>query len=360
MKVTASKFLLLWATTLCGLSILFGAVSVAHADISQPTYTGQSNNFYYNLNSNVTVFQNLGAGFSGEITEMAAVVMQTHISGANLSMAIYCYTDDFYLTGCGKSATTTDTFFTGGDQWATTTLPTPYTMDPTRTYRLAIAIDGVNSGDDVYVFGTNLAVWGGGAALPGDASAQGTVAALAFNLSGNNFFGDPSGASFGDISTSTIAGDSLFGEGASSTLALISERCSGSNIFAEALCSAFSFMFLPSTETLEAFTGIPEVAAERFPFSWIYGVKSEIESLSVSSTTAMTALAYNYANLGIGSTTPMGNILPNIEVFSKNTIETYISPGLWANFQTLIAAGMWLSFFFFEFNRARRLAHKHT
>jgi len=359
MKTVPRNVLLLWAIVFAGLFLFAG---VARADISQPVNSGGSNHFYYNLNSNVTVFQNLGAGFSGDITEMAAVVAQTNVAGADLTMAIYCFTDDFYLTGCGKSATTTATFIqtSGGFTWATTTLATPYTMDPTRTYRLSVAIDGVNAGDDVYVAGTNLAVWGGGAALPGDASVQGTVAAIAFNLSGNNFFGDPTGASFGDISTSTIAGDSLFGEGASSTLALISERCAGSNIFAEALCSAFSFMFLPSTETLEAFTGIPEVAAERFPFSWIYGVKSEIESLSVSSTTAMTALAYNYANLGIGSTTPMGNILPNIEVFSKNTIETYISAGLWANFQTLIAAGMWLSFFFFEFNRARKLAHKHT
>jgi hypothetical protein len=143
------------------------------------------------------------------------------------------------------------------------------------------------------------------------------------------------------------------------TLASSTAQCNSGNLFTDGMCAAGTFLLIPNVDILNGFFSIPTQAATKFPFSWIYGVKTEFDSLSVSSTTAMTTLSYNLHDLGIGSTTSMGNILPNTEVFSKNTIETYISPTLWASFQTLMAAALWLSFFWFEFNRARRMARPH-
>jgi len=162
---------------------------------------------------------------------------------------------------------------------------------------------------------------------------------------------------FATSSAAIAASSSLWGAYASSSTLI--EACNTGNLFGDGLCSAASFLFVPNPNTLNAFFSIPSAASGKFPFSWIYGVQTTFSSLAVSSTTAMTSLSFNLGTLGIGSTTPMGNILPNTEVFSKNTIETYISPTLWATFQTLIAAGMWLGFIWFEFNRARRMAKPH-
>jgi len=161
-------------------------------------------------------------------------------------------------------------------------------------------------------------------------------------------------AVYSTSSAAITASSSLWGAFASSSQLI--QTCNSGNIFGDAICQAFSFLFVPNPNVLNSFVSLPSVAATKFPFSWIYGVKDEFSSLAVASTTAMTSLSYNFHNLGIGSTTPMGNIMPNFEVFSKNTIETYISPTLWNTFQTLIAAGMWLAFVWYEFNRARHMA----
>jgi len=158
-----------------------------------------------------------------------------------------------------------------------------------------------------------------------------------------------------------IASTSVFGGGnATSTLEAMKNTCNQEdNIFGKAVCIAFATLFMPSTATIDNLFSTLDSAKIKFPFSWIYGIQTTYNSLAVSSSSAMTTLSFNLGSLGIGSTSPMGNILPNTEVFSKNTIETYISPTLWATFQTLIAAAMWLGFIWFEFNRARHLAKPH-
>jgi len=163
-------------------------------------------------------------------------------------------------------------------------------------------------------------------------------------------------APFSTTSAAIAASSSLW---SSMSLASSTISCNGGNLFSDGICAAVSYLFVPNPNVLNAFFSIPTQAAERFPFSWIYGVRTVIDAMSVSSTTAMSAVTYNYHDLGMGSTTAMGNFLPNVTVFSKDTIESYISPTLWATFQTLIAAAMWLGFFWFEFNRARRMARPH-
>lgn len=345
-KRHASLWVLIPALCACLFAVGVGA---AHADINQSVWTGQSNNFYYTgPGGDFTAHQNLGAGYAGTVTDIGVVTMTSNtLVGATLDASLTCYTDDFYLTSCGQSATSTvTTFLNGGDTWATTTLASGFTLDPSRTYRLNVHIHANSILAFVYLFGTNLPVWFGGAASPGDAGTQGTVSAIAFNLSGNGFFGPTSGASFGSVSTSSATSSSLFSGSASSTLALISAQCSGSgNLFSEALCLTFSYLFVPDPTILNSFATLPTHVSSRFPFSWVSGVQTSIAALSATtSTTTMVSLAYNYHDLGIGSTTPMGNILPNITVFSRATIETYISPTLWDTFQTLIALAIWLAF----------------
>jgi len=158
-------------------------------------------------------------------------------------------------------------------------------------------------------------------------------------------------------SAAIAASSTLWGAYATSTQ--LAAVCNTGNLLGDGICDAAQYLFVPNPHVLDGFFALPASAAQKFPFSWIYGVQTEFSSLTVASTTAMSSFTFNLGNLGIGSTTSMGNILPNTEVFSKNTIETYISPTLWATFQTLIAAAMWLSFFWYEFNRARHMAKPH-
>jgi len=358
-KRHASLWLIVPAILTC-LFALFVS-SRAQALIIQPQNLGGSN-FYDALGTTgLYASQKIGAGFSGDVTQIGAGVGSVgNPAGSLWTASLECFTDDFYLTSCGSSGTSTPLAIANGSApvWATTTISS-FTLYPSNTYMIHYHVYGVNGSDNSYLWGTASNDWTGGDAVLHTGHTTGTVVDLAFSLDGSGFFAPAEGISYGDYNATSTSDTALFQDTASSTLAVIAARCAGTNVFAEALCATFSFLFIPSTEVLDGFTGIPAVAATRFPFSWISGMKTTIDGMSVSSTTAMTALAYNFHDLGIGSSTPMGNILPNMEVFSKNTIETYISPSLWATFQTLIAAGMWLGFFFFEFNRARGMAKKH-
>jgi len=122
----------------------------------------------------------------------------------------------------------------------------------------------------------------------------------------------------------TATSSSLFsGMSATSTLAALNGQCSQSgNIFAEALCVSFSFLFIPDPSTLSSFSTLPQLAEQHFPFSWLAQVQSTWAALSASSTLNEPSYAYNFHDLGIGSTTPLGNILPNVSAFSSSTISS--------------------------------------
>jgi len=143
------------------------------------------------------------------------------------------------------------------------------------------------------------------------------------------------------------------------TVASSSISCNTGNVFSDGFCSAISYLFVPDPQTLGGLFNLASTTESKFPFSWIFGVRTQFQNMSVASSTAMSTLSFNLGSLGIGSTSSMGNILPNTEVFSKNTIETYISPTLWATFQSLIAAALWLLLGGYIFNQARHLAKPH-
>jgi len=312
--------------------------------------------------------QGVGTGLHGTLTYAGVSVEYTTVSVGGTSGILVeirdCTTDSTYTT-CTLVATTTrqsvtvthagqqETVYgivntnTGVGLLLDSTHYYKWTVDETATYTGSAHLVGT-VGTPVYV-----------PRIPNGQAIVGTAGGLqAFEYDWVQTFTI-------NLATHTIAeatSSSLFSsEDATATLTALDGQCAQiGNLLGEGLCIAGVFLFVPATAVLDDFFNIPAVAGQRFPFSWIFAVKDEFQSLSVSSTTAMTTLSFNLTSLGIGSTTSMGNILPNAEVFSRNTIETYISPTLWATFQTLIAAGMWLGFFWFEFNRARRMAKPHV
>jgi len=143
------------------------------------------------------------------------------------------------------------------------------------------------------------------------------------------------------VSTST----SLFGD-ASSTLESIANDCAESgNIFSKALCRAFSYLFIPNPTVLNQFTAIGPTLETKFPVSWFYQVQTEIQSVATT-TLSSPVWTMNLANIGIGSTTSMGNFLPNLTIFSSSTVKTYISESNWQLLMILAGASVWLGAFY--------------
>jgi len=138
---------------------------------------------------------------------------------------------------------------------------------------------------------------------------------------------------------------SLFGD-SSSTLENISNQCADSgNIFTKALCRAFTFLWIPNPTVLNQYTEIGPQLATKFPLSWFYQIQTEINTVSTTTLSSPT-WTMNFHDIGIGSSTPMGNILPNLIVFSSSTVKHYISESNWNALMTLAAAAIWLGAFY--------------
>lgn len=159
----------------------------------------------------------------------------------------------------------------------------------------------------------------------------------------------------GTTSTAIAASSSLW---SSISIASSSLSCSTGNVFSDALCSAGAYLFIPSPAVLNNFSLLPQQLGTRFPFSWIYGVQSAINGLTASSTTNFEPAILNLHDLGVGSTTPIGNILPNFDALSTSTIQKYMPVGTWDDIQLLISASLWLGLGLYLFYETRSLLHR--
>jgi len=89
------------------------------------------------------------------------------------------------------------------------------------------------------------------------------------------------------------------------------------------LGECFIGLLIPSGNVFSAYTRIPDLLAEKFPFSYINSMGETWTGLVASSTENAPNLEFELQGLGIGSTTPLGNILPNVTVFSTTTMTQY-------------------------------------
>jgi len=102
------------------------------------------------------------------------------------------------------------------------------------------------------------------------------------------------------------------------------------------MADCVTYMTIPSSNIYSLYGNIPKTLAGKFPFSYIASIQTTWKGLNATASTTPT-LSYNLHDIGIGSTTPLGNFLPNIEVFSEATITTYLSSDILAIFRALIA-----------------------
>lgn len=145
---------------------------------------------------------------------------------------------------------------------------------------------------------------------------------------------------------------------ATDTLNALNNGCTEiDNLFGKAICTSFSFLFLPDPTILNTFTSIPETVSTKFPFSWLTQTQTIYNSLTATTTENVSPVILNLHNLGIGSTTPMGNILPNFTILSKDTIKYYIPANVWLTLQLLMIAAIYIPLGVHIFHVSRKKFH---
>lgn len=129
------------------------------------------------------------------------------------------------------------------------------------------------------------------------------------------------------------------GSGFSSTTCAISFSGSFS------LSDCLGYIFLPSANAFAPYGTMVGTFENVFPFSYVTSVVNTWDTLQASTTENVPTYGIRLHDVGIGSTTPLGNILPNFDALSTTTIEKYLSPTLLALFKSIASAAIWLTFF---------------
>lgn len=122
------------------------------------------------------------------------------------------------------------------------------------------------------------------------------------------------------------------------------DYCAGSTAIAWPICISFSYLFIPQPSAMAQFAGIPQLLSQRFPFSWFYGIPTTLSTLTASSTETFPVYRFQLQDLGVGSTTAIGNILPDAVVLSTSTVSHYLDDSTRQALRALAAAALWLVF----------------
>jgi len=114
------------------------------------------------------------------------------------------------------------------------------------------------------------------------------------------------------------------------------------------------YLLIPGQNMFSPYAALRDTLATKFPFSYFFSMADTWQALTATGGT-LGAVSFDYADSGIGSTTPMGNILPNVEVFSQATITTYLPDEILDVFKLLMSAVLWLGLFGYIFRDVRQV-----
>jgi len=167
-------------------------------------------------------------------------------------------------------------------------------------------------------------------------------------------------AVYSTSSAAIAASSSLW---SSLTIASSSPSCVDGNFLTNAICSSFTFLFLPNQTILNEYSDListtsPSSIVQKFPFSWAYSFQTLVSGLSAGTSTMMT-IQLNLSGMVASTTSALPNILPNVTLLSKDTIVgPYISQTLWDTLQGLIIAMLWLALFADIYHYLRHRIHR--
>jgi len=111
------------------------------------------------------------------------------------------------------------------------------------------------------------------------------------------------------------------------------------------LGSCLTYLLIPSPNMFAAYGGLTTTLEGKIPFSYVYSIADTWNNLTASSTANSPTMTMNLHDLGIGSTTSMGNILPNFTFFSASTTEQYFPSGTFDLLKALASIALILGLF---------------
>jgi len=111
--------------------------------------------------------------------------------------------------------------------------------------------------------------------------------------------------------------------------------------FSIGLCNSLVFLFAPNSQSLNQFQQLQVVAETKIPFSYVFGLYNVYLTDSSTSTTNLPTFAIEFPSLG--STTPLGDVVPtHIEFFSTTTISKYYPDSIRLSFLFLGSLAIWI------------------
>jgi len=172
------------------------------------------------------------------------------------------------------------------------------------------------------------------------------------NLSGDFFYGymtDGDGESipiapgipgFTDVGISTTSQQTYCNANFSTTTGLLDNIGAS---FARGICNVTVFLFIPSSNAVAQWQGLASTSSNKIPFSYFTDLRTLFNNLSATTSETVPTYAANMAAVGIGSTTPIGNILPSLTWLSVSAIQTYLPAGIHDALFFLARCAIWFS-----------------
>jgi len=125
-------------------------------------------------------------------------------------------------------------------------------------------------------------------------------------------------------------------------------------------CNVGVFLFIPDQTAIDRFVGIASSSQTKIPFSYFYQIKSLYENLIATTSPSFIDIELPLHNIGIGSSTALGNFLPNVSAFSTSTISTYIPDSTRSVLRTLMSSVIWLLFAYYAYGVVTRMIAKRV
>jgi len=120
--------------------------------------------------------------------------------------------------------------------------------------------------------------------------------------------------------------------------------------FANGICTAGVFLFVPSTNTLTQWSDVVTTAQTKIPFSYISGLQAIFSGLTASSTANLAGATLAFPQ--VGSSTPIGSLVPaNITLLSTSTIGAYMPETVRQGFLGLQRVALWVGLAFLFYRR---------
>jgi len=340
-----SAVLLVPVLALCLFAV---GIGVTHADIvSQTVYStvvasNDSNvNFYVGSSTAVQAVRDMSVWLGDSTGGL----------GTSVSLRLTCFADDTSTsqTGCTSSSSFTSntlTIYNTVGQEYFFTWSAPITMQVGKYYLLEIV--GSSGSDKPNVYGASTLQWPNQCSFAGGSS----------QCSGTPYFTLDAAPDWTGLNATSTALTALFQGTASDTLTVIASRCAGSNLFAEAICSAFSFVFIPDPSVMNGFATLASTTIpQKFPFSWIVGFRTAMNLQSASSSANFIDVVLPLHSIGVGSTTPLGLasvLAADVDAFGTTTISKYLPDATRNTLLTLVSYALYFGLGWFIFHDARR------